>query len=178
VTSSTERVPEHSAHPESRGAIAATFRPGQRFNPHRLFYGVFIPEALVRCRDLSPGAKLAYGRLVRYAGQDGACYPRQETLANELGVSDRQVRTYIQELIRYGLLRTIRTGLQAPNNYIFLWHAVFSGTDRSGSAGQSGKEHSCQDGKDTSAQDRKDTSAQNRKDTSGQDPRGSLQNRP
>jgi hypothetical protein len=48
---------------------------GQPFNPFRLFTGIFIPEALVRYKDLSAGAKLAYGRLARYAGHDGRCYP-------------------------------------------------------------------------------------------------------
>jgi len=161
VKLSTERVREHRAHAESQGASATTFQPGQPFNPHGLFYGVFVPEALVRCKDLSPGAKLAYGRLVRYAGQDGACHPRQETLAVELGVSGRQVRTYLGELSRHRFLRAVRKGLHAPNDYIFLWHTIFDGTDRSGS--------SCRDRKDTSCQDRKDTSCQDRKGTSTQD---------
>ena len=46
---------------------------GQPFNPFKLFTGIFIPEALVRAKGVSPGAKLTYGRLSRYAGQDGSC---------------------------------------------------------------------------------------------------------
>src|SRR5579871_3391036 len=87
-----------SASPKSEAGTAVTFQPGQPFNPYRFFHGIFIPEALVRYGGLSPGAKIAYGRLVRYAGQDGECHPRQQTLAREIGVSDRQVRTYLQEL--------------------------------------------------------------------------------
>ena len=163
---STERVREHRAHAESQGASATTFQPGQPFNPHGLFYGVFVPEALVRCKDLSPGAKLAYGRLVRYAGQDGACHPRQETLAVELGVSGRQVRTYLGELSRHRFLRAVRKGLHAPNDYIFLWHTIFDGTDRSGSSCRDRKDTSCQDRKGTSTQDRQRVSAPERKKTS------------
>ena len=48
---------------------------GQPFNPFRLFTGIIIPEALVRSNLVSPGAKMAYGRLTRYAGQDGMCFP-------------------------------------------------------------------------------------------------------
>lgn len=44
---------------------------GQPFNPFGLFNGIFVPESLVKFKDISPGAKLAYGRLARYAGQDG-----------------------------------------------------------------------------------------------------------
>jgi len=36
---------------------------GQPFNPFRVFKGIFIPEALVRTNGISPGAKLAYGRV-------------------------------------------------------------------------------------------------------------------
>ena len=67
-------------------------RPGEPFNPFRLFNGLFVPEALARRRGLSPGAKLAYGRLARYAGQDGQCYPAVPTLAREIGVGLRKGR--------------------------------------------------------------------------------------
>ena len=46
-------------------------RVRQPFNPFRLFTDIFIPEALVRCNLVSPGAKMAYARLARYASQDG-----------------------------------------------------------------------------------------------------------
>ena len=58
----------------------------------------------------------------------------------------------LAELINHRFLRTVRKRLHAPNDYIFLWHAIFSGTDRRGSSSDAGKEHSRQDRKDTSAQ--------------------------
>ena len=147
-------------------ANTVTFQPGQPFNPFGLFNGIHIPEALVRCKDLSPGAKISYGRLARYAGQDGACHPRQQTLADELGVSGRQVRTYLGELIQHGFLRAIRRGLHKPNDYIFLWHPIFSGTDRRRNSGRGGEEHFTQDRKETSTQDWKKASSQERQETS------------
>src|SRR5215470_4700366 len=60
-------------------------RVGQAFNPYGLFTGIFIPEALVKCQSSSAGAKLAFGRLARYGGQDGHCYPAVSTLATEIG---------------------------------------------------------------------------------------------
>lgn len=169
MKSSLEGEGEHRARPNSQSANTVAFQPGQPFNPYGLFNGIHIPEALVRCKELSPGAKITYGRLARYAGQDGACHPRQETLAHELGVSGRQVRTYVGELIRNRFLRAIRKGLHKPNDYIFLWHTIFSGTDRRGNSGQGGKERSYQDRKETSTQDRKETSAQDRKKASCQE---------
>ena len=44
-------------------------------------------------RLVSAGAKLAYGRLARYAGQDGNCYPAVVTLGAEIGVGSRQAQT-------------------------------------------------------------------------------------
>ena len=80
-------------------------RRGEPFNPYRMFTGVFVPEALVKWPGLSPGAKLAYGRLVRYAGEDGKCYPSLGTLGRELGTSRQQAKRYVQELIAGGLIR-------------------------------------------------------------------------
>ena len=99
---------------------------GQPFNPHRIFVGVFIPEALVRYAGLSATSKLAYGRLARYAGKDGRCYPAVSTLAAEIGVKKRRAQDCLNELETAGF---IRREYQAgkPTEYIFLWHAVFSG---------------------------------------------------
>jgi hypothetical protein len=65
----------------------AALEVGQPFNPFGLFTGIFVPDALVRSTAISAGAKLTYGRLARYAGQDGNCYPAVPTLASEIGMS-------------------------------------------------------------------------------------------
>ena len=101
---------------------------GQPFNPFRLFTGIFIPEALVRSSLVSPGAKLAYGRLARYAGQDGRCFPAVSTLAQEIGVGDRQAQKYLAELGKTRLIRrqTRFSGRAQTSNAIeFLWHPLF-----------------------------------------------------
>lgn len=66
-------------------------RIGQPFNPFGLFTGIFIPDGMVRSTSISPGAKLTYARLTRYAGQDGKCYPAVETLAAEIAISARRL---------------------------------------------------------------------------------------
>jgi Helix-turn-helix domain len=99
---------------------------GQPFNPFRLFTGIFIPEGLVRANGISPGAKLTYGRL-RYAGQDGECYPAVPTLAAEIGVCVRQTQYYVSELEREKLIRRVTRlsdGGQTSNAYQFLWHQL------------------------------------------------------
>ena len=81
------------------------FTVGQSFNPYRLFTGICIPEALVRSQQISAGAKLAYGRLARYAGQNGLCHPCMHTLGCEIGVGERQTQKYLAELVRNQLIR-------------------------------------------------------------------------
>jgi hypothetical protein len=101
---------------------------GQPFNPFGLFTGIFIPEGLARANGVSPGAKLAYGRLVRYGGQDGKCYPSVSTLASEIGVRERQAQRYLAELEHAKLIRRVRRVAggrgQTSNAYQFLWHSL------------------------------------------------------
>jgi hypothetical protein len=110
---------------------------GQPFNPFRQFTGIFIPEGLVRAKGISPGAKLAYGRLVRYAGQNGNCFPSVDSLAAEIGVGERQAQKYLANLERAKLIRRVKrfSGAgQTSNTFEFLWHSVFEDgvNDRSG----------------------------------------------
>src|ERR1700733_6994752 len=105
-----------------------TFMVGQPFNPYRLFTGIFIHEVLVRSKLVSPGAKMAYGRLARYAGQDGRCFPAVSKLAAEIGIGARQAQKYLAELEKAKLIRR-RTRFsdraQASNAFEFLWHPLF-----------------------------------------------------
>src|ERR1044072_7787075 len=51
---------------------------GDAFNPYGMFNGIWVPEQLLRCSDLSASAKLLYGRLARFAGENGRCFPSVE----------------------------------------------------------------------------------------------------
>lgn len=97
-------------------------RPGERYNPWKLFHGIFIPNWLAQRPEVSQGAKVCFGRLGQYAGQDGECFPNIDTLAAEIGVSRRQADTYLSELRRHRLIAVRRSGLGKTNRYCFLWH--------------------------------------------------------
>jgi len=73
-------------------------KPGERFNPYGLFNGSFLPEQISRFKRLSLGAKVIYGRLCRFAGEDGDVFPALRTLADETGISERQAQRYIHEV--------------------------------------------------------------------------------
>src|SRR5919199_350993 len=76
-----------------------------------------IPNAILRRRDISPGAKLAYVMLLSYAWQKDSCFPGQEALAEDMGVTSRSVRTYLQQLVSSGLLIVKQRGLGLTNVY-------------------------------------------------------------
>lgn len=99
-------------------------RLGDRFNPNRLFSGVFIPEPILQLRSLAPGAKIVYARLMRYAGERCEVYPAISTLSAEVGMGETQAREYIGQLVEVGLIeKEPRPG--ETNLYYFLWHDCF-----------------------------------------------------
>jgi len=101
-----------------------SFQVGQRFNPFRLFAGIFIPEAICKYRGVSLGAKLVYGRLCRYAGEDGEAYPALATLGRELGIGGKQARRYVRELERYQFIQA-NPEPGRRSHYFFKWHQAF-----------------------------------------------------
>ncbi|WP_243357573.1 helix-turn-helix domain-containing protein [Fundidesulfovibrio terrae] len=96
----------------------------KRFNPWQQFIGAMIPNALMRYPGLSDLAKLVWGRLAQYAGQNGACYPTQATLAIELATNERQIRRALGELVQEQFLEMVTRG-RAGTRYYFLWHPCF-----------------------------------------------------
>ena len=122
---------------------------GDRYNPYKLFHGAFIPNWLLQRSDISPGAKLLFARLAQFAGEDGRAWPSQEALGKEIGVSDRQVRTYLHELLLAQIIEGERRGLTQTNRYYFLWTL-----------------NADQDRKESSVPERKDPSYQKWKDPS------------
>ena len=91
-----------------------------RFNPWKIFNGAFLPNWLLCRTEVSPGAKLAYARLMQFAGRKGKCHPKQASIADELGVSSRQVRDYLAELEQHGLIESERHW--KLRHYFFTWH--------------------------------------------------------
>ena len=53
-----------------------------------------VPNFILTKNELSVGAKLAYAMLLKYAWDNGACFPGQVKLAEDMGAGERSVRTY------------------------------------------------------------------------------------
>lgn len=76
-----------------------------------------VPNHILESAVLSPGAKLAYAMLLKYAWQHDYCFPGQARLAKDMGVTDRSVRTYLQELEANDVVSIKRRGFGRPNLY-------------------------------------------------------------
>jgi hypothetical protein len=139
---------------------------GDTFIPHTLINelkGMWVPEPLARHWGVSPGAKLAYARLARYAGKDGNCYPSVKSLGSELGVGERQARKYLAELESKLFIRRVtrrRGSARLTNVFVFLWHSIFAESK----AGPSGRGRN-----DRSGGGRNDDAAVSRNDVSGKE---------
>jgi len=98
----------------------------ETINPFMLWQGSFIPNWIMQRPELPASAKIIYGRLCQFAGRDGVAYPSTQTLADETGISRRQVVTLLNKLEKLGLIRRCKRatgdGSQTSTLYEFLKH--------------------------------------------------------
>jgi hypothetical protein len=76
-----------------------------------------VPNFILTKKDISVGAKLTYALLLKYAWAEDACFPGQVKLAEDMGATDRSVRTYLKELELTGALEVVQRGLGKTNVY-------------------------------------------------------------
>lgn len=81
---------------------------------------VQLPNFILIDKDLSAYAKLSYALLLSYAWQKDSCFPGQERMAADLGVSDRYLRQALKELQDHNYIRVERRGLNKTNVYTIL----------------------------------------------------------
>jgi hypothetical protein len=110
-----------------------------------------LPNYVLRDKRLSFGARLSYAILLSYAWQEGSCFPGQARMAQDLGTTDRSIRTFLNELKARAYISWKRQGLNKPNIYYLLdFKPLKTEVER----------------KTTSAQERKEPSALKRKQAS------------
>ncbi len=76
-----------------------------------------VPNAILKSKEISAGAKLTYAMLLSYAMNKDECFPGQERLAEDMGISRQTVNGYIKELQRKGFINIIRQGQGKSNLY-------------------------------------------------------------
>src|SRR5262249_1740751 len=79
-----------------------------------------VPNHVLESEKISPGAKLTYAMLLKYAWQNDFCFPGQDRLAKDMGVSLRSTNAYVQELEKNNFIHVTRRGQGKPNLYELL----------------------------------------------------------
>ena len=69
-----------------------------------------VPNFIPTNKELSAGAKLCYAMLLKYAREKDYCFPGQQTLAADMGSSERSVRAYQRELEDARFLEVVQRG--------------------------------------------------------------------
>ena len=69
-----------------------------------------VPNFILKNPHLSVGAKVAYAMFLSYAWHNESCFPGQERLAEDMGMSRSRVTEFISELERTGLVTIQRRG--------------------------------------------------------------------
>jgi biotin operon repressor len=76
-----------------------------------------VPNFILTDGTLSLGAKVAYSMFLHYAWHKDSCFPGQDTLGKEMGMSKSRVNEFIKELERVGLVEIRRRGQGKTNIY-------------------------------------------------------------
>src|ERR1041385_4101508 len=76
-----------------------------------------VPNFILRNSDISVGAKVTYAMFLSYAWHNDSCFPGQERLAQDMGMSRTRVTEFVGELEKAGLITIQRRGLGKTNIY-------------------------------------------------------------
>jgi Helix-turn-helix domain len=76
-----------------------------------------LPNFILTNGDLSLGAKVTYAMFLHYAWHANYCFPGQDRLATDMGMSQQRVSDFIKELERAGFIEIRRRGQGKTNIY-------------------------------------------------------------
>ncbi len=77
-----------------------------------------LPKFILRDPKLSVGAKVVYAMFISYGWHNNFCFPGQEKLATDMGVTRPRVTQPIGELESAGLITIQRRGQGNTNIYV------------------------------------------------------------
>lgn len=76
-----------------------------------------VPNFILKNPDISVGAKVAYAMFLSYAWHNDSCFPGQDRLADDMGMSRSRVTEFVGELEKAGLISIQRRGQGKTNLY-------------------------------------------------------------
>jgi biotin operon repressor len=94
-----------------------------------------VPNFILRNSDISLGAKVTYAMFLSYAWHNDSCFPGQERLAEDMGMSRTSVTAFIGELEKCGFITIQRRGQGKTNIYTVHFKVKSDRSDIKKSAG-------------------------------------------
>ena len=88
-----------------------------------------VPNFILKNPEISVGAKVAYAMFLSYAWHNDSCFPGQDRLAEDMGLTRVRVTQLISELEAAGLVTIQRRG-QGKTNLYTIHFQVKSAGDR------------------------------------------------
>ena len=76
-----------------------------------------VPNFILKNGNLSLGAKVTYSMFLHYAWHNDSCFPGQDRLATDMGMSQSRVSEFIKELQKADLIEITRRGQGKTNLY-------------------------------------------------------------
>src|SRR6266699_2943452 len=77
-----------------------------------------VPNFILKNPELSVGSKVVYAMFLSYAWHNESCFPGQERLADDMGLTRPRVTQLITELEKAGLVTIQRRGQGKTNIYV------------------------------------------------------------
>lgn len=76
-----------------------------------------VPNFILTDGALSLGAKITYAMFLHYAWHKDSCFPGQDRLGDDIGMSRTRVNEFIKQLEQAGLVEITRRGQGKTNVY-------------------------------------------------------------
>ena len=86
-----------------------------------------VPNFILKNSELSVGAKVTYAMFLSYAWHNDSCFPGQDRLAEDMGLTRVRVTQLIGELEQSGLITIQRRGQGKTNLYTIHFQVKMTG---------------------------------------------------
>ena len=81
-----------------------------------------VPNFILKNHQLTVGEKMTFAMFLSYAWHNERCFPGQEKLADDIGVTRQSVNTFVKGLEKKGFLTIQRRGLGKTNIYTLRYY--------------------------------------------------------
>ena len=99
------------------------------FNPYQQFNGLFLPNFLLRRREISSDSKLLYAHMAFLIGDGRELHLNLEFLSEEIGLPFQNINIAYEDLEKYQLIKTL-SGDNAIKHCYFLYADLLYGSQK------------------------------------------------